>query len=362
MIDCVTSSEVEPLAASTAALAEAYDVALLDLDGVVYVGSDAVRGAAESLAAARAVGMRLAFVTNNAARPPVAVARHLTELGVDAEPGEVVTSAQAAARYLGDLLQAGAPVLVVGTTGLDEALTERGLRPVRSADDDPVAVVQGYSPTLDWALLAEGCIAIRRGLPWVATNIDPTVPSPRGPLPGNGSLVAALRYATGAQPVVTGKPDPAMHRESVRRSGARSPIVVGDRLDTDIEGANAVGCPSLLVLTGVTDPTDLLRAEPRSRPTYLSADLAGLLTAHPGVAVDDGTTRCGAWQAAAAAGGLELVSIDGRDSGDGLDALRALCAAAWWALDSGAPVDHLGCVAGDDVAGIALERLALVPS
>src|SRR6185437_1343231 len=128
-------------------------------------------------------------------------------------------------------------VLVVGTTGLIEALRERGLNPVESADESPQAVVQGYSPLTDWAKLAEGAVAINRGLLWVATNLDPTVPSPRGPLPGNGSLVAALRHATGAEPVATGKPDPTMHRESVQRSAAERPIVVGDRLDTDIEGA-----------------------------------------------------------------------------------------------------------------------------
>ena len=121
---------------------------------------------------------------------------------------------------------------------------------MHTADDDPSAVVQGYSPDLNWHQFAEGAVAIRNGAVWVATNLDPTVPSARGPLPGNGSLVAALRHATGVTPVSTGKPDPTMHRESVERSGARRPIVVGDRLDTDIEGARAVGCASLLVLTG----------------------------------------------------------------------------------------------------------------
>ena len=141
-------------------------------------------------------------------------------------------------------------------------------------------MVQGYSPTTDWALLAEGAVGINRGLPWVATNLDPTVPSPRGPLPGNGSLVAALRHATGVTPVATGKPDPTMHRESVERSGAKHPLVVGDRLDTDIEGARAVGCASLLVLTGVTSPADLIAAPPNQRPDYIARDLLGLLDGH----------------------------------------------------------------------------------
>lgn len=346
--------------------AEVYDVALLDLDGVVYIGSEAVPQAAEALAKVRQAGMRLAFVTNNAARPPEVVAAHLTELGIAATPQEVVTSAQAAAHYLADRLPTGARVLVVGTTGLEEALRERGLVPVADANGHVDAVVQGYSPDLTWQLLAEGAIGINRGVPWVATNADPTVPSPRGPLPGNGSMVAALRHATGATPVVTGKPDPMMHRESVQRSRARRPIVVGDRLDTDIEGANAVGCDSLLVLTGVTAPKDLLAATPTQRPTYLAADLGGLLIPHeePAITMDGAT--CGGWQvvrSGAGADGIRLRlgrhggSADEAPAADGgsaaqmpaahgeLDALRALCAALWLSPDEPAP-DSGGASAG----------------
>jgi glycerol 3-phosphatase-2 len=347
------------LRGSKIALCRQYDVALLDLDGVVYIGRNAVENAATALAQARELGMRLAFVTNNAARPPAAVAQHLTELGIAAEPDAVTTSSQAAAHYLAERLPAGANVLVIGTLGLIEALTERGLTPVHSADDEPAAVVQGYSPTTDWALLAEGAVGINRGLPWVATNLDPTVPSPRGPLPGNGSLVAALRHATGVIPVATGKPDPTMHRESVERSGAKHPLVVGDRLDTDIEGARAVGCDSLLVLTGVTGPTDLIAARPDHRPDYIARDLLGLLVGHEAPVPVGTGFRCGGWLAAA---DLQLTATkvahpdgDSGDSGDGdLDALRALCAASW----SGAGlVQHVH--AGDDASSQALRRLGL---
>jgi HAD superfamily hydrolase (TIGR01450 family) len=331
-----------------------FDVALLDLDGVVYIGAHAVPGAVEALAAAKAAGMRLAYVTNNAARPPRVVAEHLDELGIAATADEVITSSQAAARYLAERLDAGARVLVVGTTGLEEALRERGLVPVSSAEDDPAAVVQGYSPTLDWAQLAEGAVAINRALPWVATNIDPTVPSSRGPLPGNGSLVAALRHATGAQPVVTGKPDPAMHRETVIRTGAKTPLVVGDRLDTDIEGANAAGCPSLLVLTGVTAADELLAAPAALRPTYLARDLHGLLQAHPAVTRTADRAHCRGWTAHAAGPELHL-AWDGAACGespaaDPIDALRALCVVAWAVADAQAedgPADR------DDPAGAA---------
>ncbi len=330
------TDEHEWLRSSDVPLAEIYDVALLDLDGVVYVGPDAVPGAPSALQQCRERGMRLAFVTNNAARTPQAVAAQLSRLGIRAVSGEVVTSAQAAAHYLADRLPAAAPVLVVGTTGLIEALRERGLVPVDSADAKPVAVVQGYSPDLDWSLLAEGCVAINRGVPWVATNLDATIPSTRGPVPGNGSLVAALRHATGRAPVSTGKPDPTMHRETVERSGARRPLVIGDRLDTDIEGASRAGCPSLLVLSGVTSPRDLLDARPDLRPTYLGADVTALLEPHPYVQVapDGSTARCGAWQVRPTDGGVSLsAGASSAPPGSAIDALRALCAMAWQARD-----------------------------
>jgi glycerol-1-phosphatase len=353
-------------------LCEYFDVALLDLDGVVYVGPDAVPGAPEALARARSRGMRLAFVTNNAARPPEAVAAHLSELGISAQPEEVITSAQAAARYLADRLPPGSPVLVVGTTGLVDALTERGLSPVYGADDQPVAVVQGYSPELDWRQLAEGAIAIRRGALWVATNLDTTVPSPRGPLPGNGSLVAALRVATGAEPVATGKPDPTMHRETMLRTEAVRPLVVGDRLDTDIEGATAVGCPSLLVFSGVTTPADLLAAPPRLRPDFIGHDVSALLVEHPPTSETGGVYRCGEWRARADSGQLLLESdrpqagasedepgpVTGRDGDlDDLNGLRALCAAAWssgWRSHGGARSQIDDQRAADELAKLRL--------
>jgi HAD superfamily hydrolase (TIGR01450 family) len=314
-----------PLAAGSATpLVERYDAGLLDLDGVVYIGPNPVAHAAESLAAARAQGMRLAFVTNNAARTPAAVAAHLTELGVAADPGEVATSAQAAARLVAGLVAPGSPVLVVGGEALEEALRDRGLRPVRSADDGPSAVVQGYHPDVGWRQLAEGTFAVRAGLPWVASNTDLTIPTPRGIGPGNGTLVAVIRLATGAEPLVAGKPELALHRESIDRVASTRPLIIGDRLDTDIEGAVRAGTDSLLVLTGVTGPAELLAAPPTRRPTYLAADLRGLLTAHADVAVDGGEAALGGWTARVLAGRLRLSG-----AGTWVDALRAACVAVW---------------------------------
>ncbi|MEV4435633.1 HAD-IIA family hydrolase [Streptomyces sp. NPDC049555] len=304
-------------------LGAAYDTALLDLDGVVYAGGAAIAYAVESLERAREDGMHLAYVTNNAARTPQTVAGHLTELGVPAAPEDVITSAQAVARLIADQVPGGAKVLVIGAEGLRVALAERGLVPVDSADDDPAAVVQGYGgPDMPWSRLAEASYAVARGVPWFASNTDLTIPTGRGIAPGNGAAVQAVRIATGAEPQVAGKPRPPMHRETILRTGAERPLVVGDRLDTDIEGAHVGGVDSLLVLTGVTTAAQLLAARPEHRPTYVSEDLRGLLEPHP--AVVDG--RCGGWSASAGDGELVL-----EGEGAPIDGLRALCAAAWTA-------------------------------
>ncbi|MEV8021045.1 HAD hydrolase-like protein [Streptomyces sp. NPDC086554] len=326
-------------------LSEAYDTALLDLDGVVYAGGQAIVHAVESLGTARAGGMHLAYVTNNALRTPDAVAGHLTELGIPTGASDVITSAQAAARLVSEQVPAGARVLVIGGEGLRVALWERGLEPVESADDEPVAVVQGYGgPDLAWGRFAEACYAIARGVPWFASNTDLTIPSARGIAPGNGAAVEVVRIATGAEPQVAGKPLPPMHRETILRTGAERPLVVGDRLDTDIEGAFNGGVDSLLVLTGVTDGARLLAAPPEHRPTYVDADLRGMLTGQPEVTSTEGGFSCGGWTASVR--GPQLI-LDGE--GEVLDGLRALCAAAWTdagdgvcALDGGKALSRLG--------------------
>jgi len=318
------ASDYMPLRGSSEPLAARYDVALLDLDGVVYLSGSPIPGAAEALAKATAAGMRLAFVTNNASRTPSAIAAQLTGLGVPARAGEVITSAQGAARLLTEHLPAGAPVLVVGGIGLRMAVRERGFRPVTIAAEHPAAVVQGYTPDLTYSLLAEGGLAVAAGALFVASNTDSTLPTPRGRQPGNGSLVQVIATATGRAPLVAGKPEPPLHAEAVARSGARHPLVVGDRLDTDIESAVRSGADSLLVLTGVTHPLDAVLAAARHRPTYLAESLAGLLGPLPEVTVTGDTFCCCGWRAAATGGRAELSG-----SGAAIDGLRALCAAAW---------------------------------
>lgn len=349
------------LQSSSTPLIEQHDVALLDLDGVVYLGAEAVPGVSRVLAAAADAGMRFGYVTNNAARTPHQVGEHLRDLGIAAHDDEVITSAQAAGRILASRLPAGSSVLITGSSALASEVEDAGLQAVWSASDEPAGVVQGYSPELSWAMLAEACVAIRAGAFWVATNTDSTLPSPRGPLPGNGSFVQVVGQTTGATPVVAGKPEPAMHTECVLRTGASRPLVVGDRLDTDIEGAQRVGVPSLLVLSGLARPADLLTASEGQRPTYLAADLGGILVPHPAVDRSGGAARCGDWAVSYHDGALALSSVRGDggagrpysgDSTQDCDALRALAVLAW---------EHgtVPIVAGDDPAVAELVRLGL---
>jgi HAD superfamily hydrolase (TIGR01450 family) len=264
-------------AADRARLVDRYDLVILDLDGVVYLQEEPVPGAVAAVERLRREGPPVVYVTNNASRSREQIAGLLARLGVDASAEQVLTSGTAAGETLARELPAGSPVLVVGAEALAEELRRVGLSPVSRADQRPVAVLQGYGPQVGWAELAEAGVAIRSGARWVVTNTDATMPSPRGPLPGNGALVAALRTAVGRDPdLVVGKPQPTLFATAARRAGAGSPLVVGDRLDTDIDGARRAGMDSLLVLTGVDDLDRVRAAADGYRPTYVGADLTAL--------------------------------------------------------------------------------------
>jgi len=321
-------------------LSSGYDLAMLDLDGVVYIGADAVPGAAEHLASARADGMRLAFITNNASRTPEAVATHLRELGVEAGAADVVTSAQAAARLLSERFGAGARVVCLGADGLREALSEAGLTPVAPADE-AVAVATGYGPDVLWSDIMRVAVRVRDGLPWVASNTDATFPAAFGVAPGHGVQVDMLRRFTGVDPVVAGKPESPLLDETVRRMGGSRPLMVGDRLDTDIEGGRRAGVDSLLVLTGVTGLPELVAARAEERPTYLAADLSGLGEAHEAPQTEDGRWVLGGWSAGVDEDRLTI-------TGDGAagDWWRAVASAAWAHVDRGGAVPDLAGVTG----------------
>ena len=307
---------------------EIFDVALLDLDGVVYIGPHVVEHAAEVIRHGRERGMRFGFVTNNAARLPSEVAAHLSEIDVPADPHDVVTSSQAGARLLAERLAPGERVLAVGGPGVALSLIEHGLRPVSSVDDAPQAILQGFGRDVGWQHLAEASLAVRRGAYWVATNLDATFPVPGGRAPGNGMLVAAVAEAAGRWPdAVAGKPHAPLMVESVDRLQAARPIVVGDRLDTDIAGADGLGIPSLLVLTGVTDVARLLAAQADERPSLIARDMRGLLDPHPPVERVGDDWRARTSLARARNGKLEVQH--GPEREDWEDAVRCACAAAW---------------------------------
>ena len=320
---------------TAAAVIDSYDAVLFDLDGVIYLGPIAVPGAAEGIAELHDRGTKIGFVTNNAARPPVAVADHLVELGIPATAADVVTSAQAAAHLLINRFGAGARILAVGGEGVTVALSEAGLVPVHSADDHPVAVIQGYGFDLKWQELNEAAIAIHNGAHWVATNIDPTRPTERGLVPGNGAAVAAVQMAVESQPEVAGKPYRPLLDDTVDRLGADHPLFVGDRLDTDVAGAVNAGLDSMLVLSGSHRAEQLISAIPGERPTFVGDDLRALLQPPLALSQSDSEFHCGAATASAANGKLMIQSSGSTE----IETIWAAANAAWWAADHGLVID-----------------------
>lgn len=311
---------------------DSIEVVLADLDGVIYRGPGAIPYAVESI---NALGptIRVGYVTNNASRTDATVAAHLTELGLSVAPNDVVTSPQAAVTLLTNLVPAESTVLVVGGDGLTSEVERAGFAVTRSALDSPAAVIQGFDPSVGWLHLAEACYALNDGgeaVHWVATNTDWTIPQARGIAPGNGTLVSAVHTAVGRLPVVAGKPEVAIFEEAFARFGSRAALMIGDRLDTDILGANRAGIPSALVLTGIDQAKQVLAAVPDQRPTYILEDLRELPVPYPATVVEE------------VPGGVDTVVRGARVrrvghvltviSGDGVDLLRAGAAAIW---DSG---------------------------
>jgi glycerol 3-phosphatase-2 len=327
---------VSVLGVSPAPLSEVHDLVMFDLDGVVYVSGHAIEGVPERLDRLVAAGVHVAYVTNNAARTAEAVADNLVRLGVRATADDVVTSAQAAARVLLERFGAGTRVLVLGGDGLVSALEGLGLSPVTDpGTDDVSAVVTGYGPDVLWKHVMRAAVRIRDGLPWVASNTDLSIPTAYGLAPGHGVLVRTLADFSGVAPVVAGKPARPLLDETIRRVGGERPLMVGDRLDTDIEGAHAVGVDSLLVMTGVTGLPELAAATPPLRPTYVAATTEGLFQRHVAPTLEAGRASLGGWEGSVAE---RRLIVEGQGTID--DWWRVVAVAAWSHLDgSGTPVD-----------------------
>lgn len=305
------------------------DVVLADLDGVIYRGADAISYAVESINSLDSA-VRVGYITNNASRSDVTVAEHLSSLGLHVAPSDVVTSPQAAVRLLGRLIPTGSTVLVVGGDGLTTEVEKAGFSITRSAGDDPAAVIQGFAPEVGWLQLAEAAFALQGAgsdIPWVATNTDWTIPQARGTAPGNGTLVSAVHTAIGRLPIVAGKPEVAIFEEAVARFEARNPLVIGDRLDTDILGARRAQLRSALVLTGIDQAKQVLAASPDERPDFILEDLRGLQEPYPATEI---SKREGAVITTVGAGSVRLegqkLTVIG---GAGIELLRAGAAAIW---------------------------------
>ncbi|WP_207457663.1 HAD-IIA family hydrolase [Herbiconiux sp. SYSU D00978] len=305
------------------------ELVLADLDGVVYRGKSAIPHAVEALNQAHR-DVPVGYITNNASRTPETVAGQLAGYGLAVTPTDVVTSPQAAMVLLEQLVEPGATVLVVGGEGLTTAVEGAGFVVTRSAEDDPAAVVQGFSPELGWKDLAEAAFALHRGIPWVATNQDWTLPLERGTAPGNGTLVSAVHTAVGRLPQFAGKPEVPIFTAALERFSASSALMIGDRLDTDILGANRAGLASLLVLTGIDQAKQVLAAEEEYRPHFIVDDLRGLHEPYPEIGVSlEQSTGARLVHVGDAVVRLHkgVVSVD--RPGSPIDRLRAGCIAVW---------------------------------
>ena len=272
---------------TTTALLAHYDALLSDLDGVVYAGPFAIEGAPEALnRAEEELNVPVIFVTNNASRSVESVAEHLRNLGVHTRAERIVSSAQAGAKLLAQQIPAGSKVLITGTEALADCVRDAGLEPVRTEAEGPIALIQGFDPKMGWEDLAEASYTLANPeVLWVATNTDQTIPKERGQAPGNGTLVAAVAIASRRTPLVAGKPEAPIFHTAAQALNSERPVIVGDRLDTDILGANNAQMDGALVLTGVQTYRDVIEAVPEQRPTYVLRTLDDFFAPYPEIEV-----------------------------------------------------------------------------
>ncbi len=253
---------------------------ILDMDGVLWRGDTPLPGLVDFFATLRAAGIGFILATNNATKTAAMYTARLAGFGVAVPPAQILTSAEATAGYLAERFTTDQPVYVVGAQGLREAIAAQGFRFLTPAEvragSAAACVVVGLSPQLTYEELAMASILVHNGTPFIGTNPDPTFPSEIGPVPGAGAIQAVIITATGVQPTLIGKPGPIIFREAVKRLGGdpAGVVMVGDRLSTDIAGAQAAGLRSILVETGISS-----RAEAENgpiRPDYIFADITEL--------------------------------------------------------------------------------------
>lgn len=318
------------LVESSVSLVEAHDLFMFDLDGVIYVGPHAVAGVAEHVGAIKGAGTEVAFVTNNANRSTATVARHLNDLGIPCVVEDVVNSAQAAAALLAGKHPRGARILVLGGDGLRTAVSEAGLVPVADPEDhDVVELVTGFGPDVLWRDIMRAAARVRDGLAWTASNTDMTFPTEHGKLPGHGMLVELISRFAGVVPAVAGKPERPLLDATIQRKGGLRPLMVGDRLDTDILGGRNAGVATLLVLTGVSGLAEVAAALPNERPDFICPTLASAFEPQSVPVHGAEGWILGGWRASVRDGAL---AVEG--TGSAADWWRTVAAACWQHLDS----------------------------
>ena len=306
-------------------LIEGYDALFADLDGVVYEGGKAIEHAVETLGALGTQGLQIGYVTNNSSRKPQTIADQISGYGLTVIADQVVSSGQTGVELLKTLVPAGSKVLVVGGEGLRTYTEAGGFVLVEDSSQNPAAVIQGFSPDVSWKHLAEAAYSIQNGAKWVATNQDWTIPQERGIAPGNGTLVSAVHTAVGQLPLVAGKPEVAIFETAKQRFGSTRPLFVGDRIDTDILGANRSGIDSVLVLTGISQPKELLATKEDSHPTFVISDLRELLVPY----IEPKKTKFGysLRNAEVELLGNKVRVVSGEPKS--IDVLRCACAVIW---------------------------------
>lgn len=302
-----------------------YDTLLADLDGVVYEGKQAIEFAVESINALQTEGVAVGYVTNNSSRKPETIAAQLNDFGLRVNADDIIGSAQTGVELLAKLIPEGSKVLVVGGEGLRSRVSECGFEVVDSADENPAGVIQGFAPDVAWKNLAEAAFAIQNGARWVATNSDWTLPQERGLAPGNGTLVSAVHTAVGQLPLVAGKPEPAIFETAIRVFNSNKALFVGDRIDTDITGANRAGIDSALVLTGVSTRKELIGMKPEGRPTYILGSLKELRSDYVAPKATKRGFACGNAEVELLGNKILVTQGDPKS----LDALKAACATIW---------------------------------
>ena len=258
---------------------------ILDMDGVLWRVDHALLDIPVFFGTLKSIGMPVIFATNNGTRSIQKYVERLASFGAPVEPAQVVNSASATAEYLRKQFPQGGSVYVVGETGVIEALKDHGfevaghigVEEAAAASRNIVAVVAGMDRAITYEKLAKAALLIRAGVPFIGTNPDLTFPTPYGLVPGAGSILAFLEAATGVRPTIIGKPEPYLYQSAIERLGIlpEEALAVGDRLDTDILGGQRTGCPTVLVLSGVTTQAEAARWQPQ--PDLILPNLSDLL-------------------------------------------------------------------------------------